>query len=64
VKTISDFDNCIPDFQDHSGTPVMNLFEGNWGFMAFFDDIHGSAAYTTMFRNRLTGWQPPVRMAS
>lgn len=46
-----------PDFQNHSSHPLMNLWEGNVGFMALFDDIHGSSSHHTLLRNRLYGYQ-------
>lgn len=46
-----------PDFQNHLAHPMMNLWEGNCGFMALFDDIHGSSSHHTLFRNRLFGYQ-------
>jgi len=46
-----------PDFQNHYAHPVMNLWEGNYGFMIYFDDIHGSSSHHTVFRNRFVGWQ-------
>lgn len=46
-----------PDFQNHSLHPLMNLWEGNYGFMFYADDIHGSSSHHTVFRNRLIGYQ-------
>ncbi len=46
-----------PDFQNHSAHPMMNLWEGNYGFMALFDDIHGSSSHHTLLRNRFIGYQ-------
>jgi hypothetical protein len=46
-----------PDFQNHSAHPLMNLWESNWGYMALFDDIHGSSSHHTIYRNRLQGYQ-------
>lgn len=39
----------------HGAHPHMNLFEGNFGTVNYFDDIHGSNSHLTSFRNRLYG---------
>jgi hypothetical protein len=41
----------------HGGHPHMSLFEGNEIPNFNFDGIHGSAAYNTVFRERLSGWE-------
>jgi hypothetical protein len=45
------------DFDSHSPHPMFNLFEGNVGFQAYMDDIHGSASHETFFRNRISGYK-------
>ncbi len=42
----------------HAGHSVMNLLEGNYGNQIRGDYFHGSAAYNTIYRNTMTGWEP------
>lgn len=49
----------IPTLQSHSAHPMFNLFEGNISPNLFFDDIHGSGAYQTAFRNFADGYGGP-----
>jgi PKD repeat protein len=41
----------------HGGFPHMNLWEGNYFPNWLADNIKGSGGYSTLFRNRLTGWE-------
>jgi hypothetical protein len=41
----------------HSPHPKMNLWEGNVGYKAEGDIIHGSSSHNTIFRSRSKGWQ-------
>lgn len=41
---------------NHSSGISMHLFEGNIGTGFTADQIHGTANFTTLFRNRLDGW--------
>jgi pectate lyase-like protein len=41
----------------HCAQAMFLLFEGNIGTGAYFDFIHGSSSYQTLFRNRLYGFQ-------
>jgi hypothetical protein len=43
---------------DHAGGDAFNLWEGNFSNGYNADDIHGTHAFTTLFRNVFTGWQP------
>ena len=44
-------------FYDHASGDPFNLLEGNIGTGYTADDIHGTHAFDTLFRNRLPGWQ-------
>lgn len=48
----------IAALASHDSHVCMNLVEGNYANTMYFDSIHGSASHNTVFRNRLTGWQP------
>ncbi len=48
----------IAALASHDAHVCMNLLEGNYANTAYFDSIHGSCSHNTVFRNRLTGWQP------
>ncbi len=39
------------DIEGHGSHPHMNLFEGNMIDQIYMDDTHGSASYSTFFRN-------------
>jgi len=41
----------------HGGFPHMNLWEGNYFPNWLADNIKGAGGYSTLFRNRLTGWE-------
>jgi hypothetical protein len=41
----------------HAPHPKMNLWEGNFGYKAEADIIHGSSSHNTIFRSRSFGWQ-------
>lgn len=43
--------------QTHDAHCFMNLYEGNYTPMFYFDFIHGSSSHQTVFRNRSVGWQ-------
>jgi hypothetical protein len=43
-----------PDSSTHGNYAYMNLFEGNWFQDAVMDNVHGTNAATTLFRNRIT----------
>lgn len=50
------------DTGDHGATPMFILYEGNIGNKLQPDDVHGSSAYVTMFRNYYKGsrlYTPP-----
>lgn len=42
---------------NHNPHPKMNLWEGNFGYKAEGDIIHGSSSHNTIFRSRSFGWQ-------
>jgi hypothetical protein len=42
---------------NHNPHPSMNLWEGNYGYQAEADDIHGSSSHNTVFRSVSTGYQ-------
>jgi len=42
---------------NHAPHPMMNLWEGNIGYQATGDFIHGSSSHNTVFRSRSLGWQ-------
>ncbi len=42
---------------NHNPHPKMNLWEGNFGYKAEADIIHGSSSHNTIFRSRSFGWQ-------
>jgi hypothetical protein len=42
---------------NHNPHPKMNLWEGNFGYKAEGDIIHGSSSHNTIFRSRSYGWQ-------
>lgn len=42
---------------NHAPHPKMNLWEGNYGYKAEADIIHGSSSHNTLFRSRSYGWQ-------
>jgi hypothetical protein len=45
-----------PGISSHAGTPIFNLYEGNYiDDKALADYTHGANAYGTIFRNRITG---------
>lgn len=42
---------------NHAPHPKMNLWEGNIGYKAEADIIHGSSSHNTVFRSQSKGWQ-------
>ena len=42
---------------NHNPHPKMNLWEGNIGYKAEADIIHGSSSHNTIFRSQSKGWQ-------
>lgn len=42
---------------NHAPHPMMNLWEGNIGYQATGDFIHGSSSHNTVYRSRSLGWQ-------
>jgi hypothetical protein len=42
---------------NHNPHPKMNLWEGNMGYKAEADIIHGSSSHNTIFRSQSKGWQ-------
>jgi hypothetical protein len=42
---------------NHNPHPKMNLWEGDVGYKAEADIIHGSSSHNTIFRSQLKGWQ-------
>ena len=42
---------------NHNPHPKMNLWEGNIGYKAEGDIIHGSSSHNTIFRSQSKGWQ-------
>ena len=48
----------MASWQPHDCHSYMLLFEGNFGTQVNSDFIHGSSSHHTIFRNRLTGWEP------
>ena len=46
------------EYMAHDAMAAFNLYEGNDSNGIFTDAIHGTNALGTMFRNRLSGWEP------
>lgn len=44
-------------YLNHNPHPKMNLWEGNVGYKAEADIIHGSSSHNTIFRSQSKGWQ-------
>lgn len=44
-------------YLNHNPHPKMNLWEGNAGYKAEADIIHGSSSHNTIFRAQSKGWQ-------
>jgi Pectate lyase superfamily protein len=42
---------------NHNPHPKMNLWEGDIGYKAEADIIHGSSSHNTIFRSQMKGWQ-------
>ena len=42
---------------NHAPHPKMNLWEGDIGYKAEGDIIHGSSSHNTIFRSQMKGWQ-------
>jgi hypothetical protein len=42
---------------NHAPHPKMNLWEGDIGYKAEADIIHGSSSHNTIFRSQMKGWQ-------
>jgi hypothetical protein len=45
---------------NHNPHPKMNLWEGNIGYKAEGDIIHGSSSHNTIFRSQSKGWQSEI----
>jgi hypothetical protein len=50
----------FPGLSAHCAHSYMDLWEGNSAPNMILDVIHGSNSHMTVFRNRLTGYKPPV----
>jgi hypothetical protein len=48
---MGEYHNSLPEKQNHSAHPYMNLWEGNVFPNIGFDFAHGSGGYNTVFRN-------------
>src|SRR5216683_6150888 len=57
---MGEYHNSLPETQNHSPHPYMNLWEGNVFPNIEFDFAHGSGGYNTVFRNyvNLTSTNP------
>ncbi len=47
-----------PTFYQHASGDAFWLWEGNIGSGYIADNVHGNHHFNTLFRNRLTGWEP------